>query len=736
MRLKIKYLTSFILTTAVVLSSFSFVAAFPDEGMYTPDQIARLPLRQKGLRINPSQIYNTTGAPDISDAVISLSIGCTAEFVSPQGLILTNHHCGFDALVAASSAGKDYGKDGYKADSMKDELPAKDYSLSITNRVEDVTAKIKKGTENLTGDALSQALQTNTENLLAAERAKLPEGTNVEIRALNSGFYYYLYETKRINDVRLVYAPPQMIGFYGGDPDNFEWSRHVGDFTFLRAYVAPDGKSAQYSPNNVPYKPKKFLTISLNGVRENDFVFVMGYPGGTTRYRESQFIDYSQKTNFPFLAEYLTAWGDALRKVGETDEAKRVALQGEVANIDNGRKLYEGGVVALNRSNFIETRRQEEARFATWVNQNPQRRAKYGELLANLDRLSKDFFAAGARDRLLRTFPKAPTQPVSPYAPVYGEILDAVAAVRTGRKLDDKKRAEIEAVYKEREPLLEREMIKYFLKAASELPADQKFAAVENVFGKYQGRERREAEEKFARSIADDKDFNEPKDIFDLYDDTFASLQRRFPDIVNIAAAQVEERSAYMSRAGKYNSDIDRYRLLYQEGMAEMNRGKILYPDANFTQRFTYGYVKGYKPREAVIYTPFTTLKGVIEKDTGVFPFDVPEKLKELQKTRNFGRYGVGDSVPVNFLATTDIIGGNSGSPIMNAYGEQVGIVFDGNYEGLGDDIFFSNDYGRTIAVDIRYVLFVTEKFGNAKWIVDELTIKSGTPKAKTAGAK
>jgi hypothetical protein len=733
MRLKTKFLTSFVLTIAVLLSSFSFVAAFPDEGMFTPDQIARLPLKQKGLKIDPSAVYNPNGGPDISDAVISLSVGCTAEFVSPQGLILTNHHCGFDAIVSASSAGKDYGKDGYKADSMKNELPAKDYSLSITNRVQDVTAKIKKGTESLTGEALAQAIAANVKSLQETEQGKVPADTKIEIRMLNNGFYYYLYETKQINDIRVVYAPPQMIGFYGGDPDNFEWSRHTGDFTFLRAYVAPDGSSAEYSPNNVPYKPKKFLTISLGGLKENDFVFVMGYPGGTTRYRESQFIEYSQKTNFPFLVEYLTSWSNALRMVGEEDEAKRVALQSEIANLDNGRKLYEGGITALNRAGFVDQRRAEEARFATWAGANAQRKAKYGELLGNLDRVSKDFYSIGARDRLLRTFPRAAAQPVSPYAPVYGEILDAVAAVRAGKKLDDKKRAEIEAVYKDREPLLEYEMLKYFLKAASELPADQKFQAVENVFGKKQGRERREAEEKFAKSIAEDNDFNEAKDIFGLYDDSFADLQRKFPDIVNIAAAHVEERNAYAGRARAYNGEIDRYRLLYQEGMAEMKRG-TLYPDANFTQRFTYGYVKGYKPREAVTYTPFTTLKGVIEKDTGVFPFDVPQKLKDLQKSRDFGRYGVGDSVPVNFLSTTDIIGGNSGSPIMNAYGEQVGIVFDGNYEGLGNDIFFAPDYGRTIAVDIRFVLFVTEKFANAKWIVDELTIKGGASRA--AGAR
>jgi hypothetical protein len=747
MRLNSKVLTSFILTTAVLLSSFSFVAAFPDEGMYTPDQIAKLPLKQRGLKINPIDIYNPKGV-DLSDAVISLSIGCTAEFVSPKGLILTNHHCGFDALVAASSADKDYGKNGYKSDSMANELPAKGYSLTITNRIDDITAKITNGTESLTGDALAQALKANTDKLLDEEKAKVPENAKaaiqkldrnrigfsyndneIEIRMLNNGYFYYLYDTSKLKDIRLVYAPPQMIGFYGGDPDNFEWSRHTGDFTFLRAYVGPDGKPAEYSTSNVPYTPKKFLTMSLNGLKENDFVFVMGFPGGTTRYRESQFIDYSQTTNFPFLAGLFAAWGNALRAVGSESEEKRVSLQSEVADFDNQRKVFEGGVSSLNRSHFVDQRRDEETKFAAWVNQDAQRKAKYGEVLANLDRLSKDYYAVGARDRLLRTFP------IATFAPVYKQILDAVTAVRAGQKLEAGKREEITESYKNREPTLEREMIKYFLKAVSELPDNQKFQAAEDIFGRYQGRMRRDQEEKFARSIVDMKDFNTPEDIFKLYDKSLNDLKDKYPEIVNLMAAQADERAAYSVRAKKFNAEIDRNRLLYQQGMAEM-KGSTPYPDANFTMRFTYGNVKGYQPREAVTYSPFTTLKGVIEKDTGVFPFDVPEKLKDLQKAKDFGRFGVGDTVPVNFLATTDIIGGNSGSPIMNGYGEQVGIIFDGNYEGLGDDLFYDPNYNRSIAVDIRYVLFVTEKFGNAGWILDEMSLKGGATKAKTAGAK
>ncbi|MEO6590631.1 MAG: S46 family peptidase [Pyrinomonadaceae bacterium] len=718
MRLRFNQLTSFFLTVTFVLSTVSATLAKPDEGMYAPEQISKLPLAKRGLKIKPSDIYNPNGN-SLSEAVVQLSIGCTAEFVSPKGLILTNHHCGFDALVSASTAGKDYGKDGYRAASITDELPAKDYKVFITRRVEDVTAKITRGTENLSGDALAAAIKQNSDNLQKQEQAKAGADTKINIQGLNSGYLYYLYEKMEIKDVRLVYAPPQMIGFYGGDPDNFEWSRHTGDFTYLRAYVAPDGKSAEYSPNNVPYTPKKYLTMNLSGVKENDFVFVLGYPGSTTRYRESQNVEYSEDVNYPLLRDFLRAWSAALTKIGEEDEAKRVKLQGEIFSLDNSRKVYEGNVDALRRSGFLANRRDQEAKFTAWVNANTARQAKYSQVLPQLQTLSNEFYANSARDSIIRRIPNPG------FTPLFKQIYDAFTAVRGKQKLTAEKRAEIEEAYKSPEPTLDRELLKFFLKAMSELPDNQKIPVVENLFTRFQGKERREAEESFAERLVENKDFDSAEEVIKLYDKDYDDLQKKYPDVAGFTGFLADERGKYTARAGKYGGDIDRLRLLYIQGMAEMNN-TLVYPDANLTLRFTFGNVKGYSPREAVQYTPFTTLKGVLEKDTGVFPFDAPEKLRTLQNSKDFGRYGVGDSVPVNFLASTDIIGGNSGSPIMNGYGEQVGIVFDGNYEGLGNDLFYAPDYNRTIAVDIRYVLFVTEKFADAKWIVDEMTLKGG----------
>ncbi|HXH69382.1 MAG TPA: S46 family peptidase [Pyrinomonadaceae bacterium] len=733
MRLKPNIFSTLLLMSAILLSSMSFAFAKVDEGMYTPDQISRLQLAKRGLKIKPSDIYNPNGG-GLSDAIVQLSVGCTAEFVSPEGLILTNHHCGFDALVSASTPQLDYVENGYKADSRTDELPAKRYEVSMTQRVEDVTAKITKGTENLTGDALSQAIKRNTEQLEQQEQAKAPKGSTIRIQGLNSGYFYYLYQTMQIKDVRVVYAPPRNIGVFGGDPDNFEWSRHTGDFTFLRAYTAPDGSVAEYSPSNIPFKPKRFLTINIGGIKENDFVFVMGYPGSTTRYRESQSIDFAQNVNFPFLSGYLQARSDALAKVGETNEEKRIKFQSEIANFDNYRKVYKGSSVALKRNDTVAAKRAEEAKFAAWINANPQRRAKYGELLPGLKRISDEYYTTAQRDVVLQRLPNPAL------TPVFKQVYDAFLAVRQGKKLTQsekqQKLTEIQTAYKDRESIYEREVLKFFLKMIAELPANQKFAAAETLFNRFEGKERRSAEETFAESIAEKANFDTPEKVLGLYSMSVNDLQKKYPNIVSFMTALAQERELLIARTGRFNSEIDRLRLLYQQGMAEM-KGTQPYPDANRTLRFTYGNIKGYKPREAVTYSPFTTLKGIIEKDTGIKPFDAPQKLKDLQRTRDFGRFGVGDSVPVNFLSTTDIIGGNSGSPVLNAYGEQVGLVFDGNYEGLGNDIFYNENYGRTISVDIRYVLFVTEKFGGAGWILKEMNIKGASAaRAKSAIAE
>jgi hypothetical protein len=715
---------------AMMLSSVGFTIAKPDEGMYTPDQIAKLPLKDRGLKIRPEDIYNPRGG-GLSEAVVRLSIGCSAEFVSPDGLILTNHHCGYDALVANSTPEKNYGEVGYKANNRSEELPAQNYAIDIPERTEDVTAQVRQGTENLSGDALTKALAKNAADLKSAEQAKAPAGSTIDIQPVDNGYFFYLYQNHRINDIRIVYAPPKNIGFYGGDPDNFEWTRHCGDFTFMRAYVAPDGKSAPYSANNVPYKPKKYLTINIGPKNEGDFVFVLGYPGGTTRYRESQNVAYSQDINFPFIVDFLSTQSNALQEIGRDDDAKRVKLQAEIFELNNSIKAYAGGVEAMKRAKVVDQRRAEEAKLATWIAADAGRQQKYGTLLADIDRLYKRDYATAHRDRLLRTLPGLNTPITQTAMPIFKELVDAAAAVQAKRSLTDQKRAEIQQIFADREPLVERDLIKYFLQAIDKLPSNQRFDAFDTLLSGQTGSSRREAVAAIADSIAI-KDFSTPESIISLYSLTPEQFNEKYQEIWKLAGALIAEQPAIAQRLAAFNAAIGPLRVSYMHALNEM-RGVAPYPDANFTQRFTFGNIKGYSPREAVQYSPFTTLKGVLEKDTGIEPFNAPPKLRELQNAHDFGRYAVGDTVPVDFLATLDIIGGNSGSPVLNGNGEQVGIVFDGNYEGLGNDYFFSPEYGRTISVDIRYVLFLTEKFGDAGWILNEMTIKGGS-KAKSAG--
>jgi len=465
--------------------------------------------------------------------------------------------------------------------------------------------------------------------------------------------------------------------------------------------------------------------VNIGGLKEDDFVFVLGYPGGTTRYRESQSIFYAADASFPLLHKWLRTVTNALKTLGQADEAKRLALQDEIANLDNSRKLYEGGDRRLRLAHVVESRQAEEAKLAKWMAASPERQKKYGTVLPEFKTLYDETYAAQRRDAIMRRFPD-PT-----WTPVFGQIVAAATRIQDGKKLTDAqkatKHAQIKQQVETREPYVEREVIKFFLKQLDELPATQRLSAADQRFQNKKGKERRDMEAAFATTVADGP-LIDPAKIMDLYSLSWSDFQAQHP----LVAGVVDERAAVGVRTTKLVAQTDRLRLAYMHAMAEM-KGMTPYPDANATLRFGFGNIKGYQSREAEYRKPFTTMKGMIEKDTGQNPFDAPKKLIDMQNAKDFGRYGQGDSVVLNFTSTTDIIGGNSGSPILNGNGEQVGLVFDGNFEGLGNDFYYDPDVNRTISVDIRYVMFITEKFGNAKWVIDEMKTVGGA-KAKAAG--
>ncbi len=713
------------------------VRVLGDEGMFLPDAVNRVTwdkLKKRGLKIPFTEIYNPNGV-SIKDAVVIVD-GGTGEVVSPEGLLLTNHHVAFDALVAASDPTKDYASNGYKANTRADELPARDYTVTITQDLKDVTSEILKGINDKTSPAERAGTVQQRIQQTEAAGSKDPEGISVRVLPMNEGLAYYQFTYLVLRDVRIVYAPPKNIGFFGGDPDNFEWPRHDGDFTFMRAYVGPDGKPADYSRNNVPFKPRKYLPISMGGVRDGDFMMVLGYPGSTRRYRESYSVAYNQDVSLPFLIEFLSNRIDVVKDAGKDDPALRLKLQSEIFDLSNTLKNFEGSVTAMKQAGIVVKKRAEEAAFSRWTGENPARQAKYGEALPALREAYDELLKTAQRDAIVQQMAGASNLlQIAVVSQMVAADKDKPEAERnpvlaeTVRRI----RAGIPSLFAQRNPGIERGTLSFLLEKTDELPAAQKIDFLEKRFGSLKGTERRRAEEEYARAIAESKRFTTPESFSALFDMSSAQLSDLHEPLLEFSAEISKLSQQARPRTQRFNATVTRWRPLILEGMSEM-KGTKPYPDANRTLRFTYGAVKGYVPHDAATYSPFTHLSGVIEKDTGREPFDVPEKLKQLYRARDFGPYAEASDVPVNFLSDTDIIGGNSGSPIMNGRGEQVGIIFDGNYEGLGNDFFYNETKGRAIAVDIRYVLFVADKFGDAGYILKELDLR-GTARGRGAAA-
>src|SRR5436190_22752499 len=728
---------------AIFVSLLIFIGTIPvrvlgDEGMFLPDTLNDLPvkkLQQMGLKIPLTDIYNPNG-PSIKDAMVIVD-GGTGEFLSNEGLLLTNHHVAFDALVSASDPSKDYATNGYLAKTRAEELPAKEYTAQITQDLKDVTAEVLTGLKDtMTSDERNAAIDGKIRSIQAAN-TRPSEGISARVMPLNEGLSYYLFTYLTLEDVRIVYAPPKNIGFYGGDPDNFEWPRHDGDFTFMRVYAGPDGKPAAYSQKNVPYKPKKFLSISMAGVKENDFVMVMGYPGSTRRYRESYSIAYNQDVFMPLIINFLRTQMEALQEEGKANRELQIKLQSRIFDISNTLKDFEGSVTALRREDVVGQKKKQEADFMQWVNANPDRQKKYGDVLPSL---------ANAYDELNKTQPRDTlVQQIAGLSDTF-EVAGVLAAVAADKDKPQSQRdpnlaamamqarAGVPTILSDRTPGYERRLLISLLREAAELPQGQKIEPIEKRFGNLSADARIRAEEDFARGVVESKNFSSAESVNKLFNMSATQLRDLHDPFIDFAGEMTDLASDAQDRTQTFNATAARWRPILLRGMSEMRGGK-LYPDANRTLRFSYGSVKGYVPKDAAIYDAFTNLSGVIEKDTGREPFNAPEKLKQLYRAHDFGPYATpdGKNVPVDFLSTTDIIGGNSGSPILNGRGEQVGIVFDGNYEGLGNDFFYNDAKGRTISVDIRYVLFIADKFGGAGYLLKELDIKNAPASMRRA---
>jgi hypothetical protein len=735
-----KPLTVALLVVCLLISPFSSLA---DEGMWLPDSLGKLPLaemKKRGFELKPEDIYSLT-KPSLKDAVAQISIGGTGSFVSPDGLILTNHHVAFAAVTRASTQEKDYINNGFLAKSRAEEIPAKDYSIKITQDFKDVTAEVISVIKpEMSPEERAKAITVKREELERAN-SRENEGIVAQVVEASGGYQYFLYRYLKLDDVRLVYAPPRSIGYYGGDPDNFEWPRHAGDFAFLRAYVGPDGVPAEFNKANVPFKPKKFLPINATGIKEGDFAMVMGYPGATYRLRESYSVDYRQNVQLPDQIATLRQQIDALTKLGEKNPELKIKLAERIFSLSNALKAFEGTVAGLKRMDVVARKRAEEADMKKWIDANPSVKAKYGDTMPRLESLYRDLNAISVKQNALSSLLES------------GDLIEALQFAyerALNRELPEQERARqysdellplitkrLSSDWEGRSPEAEAKLLAASLARLVDLPPDQKIQAVEKLLGGKSGKEARDAAAAFASKAIENSKFNSFGEIKKLFNASAAELRAIDDPALKLVIAAIDE-NAPLSKAetsilNTITAVRPRYVAVLEEFRRATNRGLPYYPDANFTLRFTYGDIRGYKPRNAVNYDYQTSLAGVIAKDTGVEPFNAPEKLKELFSKKDFNGY-VDDrlnDVPVDFLATTDITGGNSGSPLMNGRGEIIGLVFDGNYEGLGGDYAYDINTNRTIAVDIRYVLFLTDKFADAGYLFNEMQIKRA--KAMTA---
>jgi hypothetical protein len=727
-------------TFVFVLLTFSLVftpfASLADEGMWLPHQLDKLPfdqLKKRGLQLKPEEIYSTKQT-SLKDAAVIIG-GGTGTFVSPDGLIITNHHVAFDAVTAASTTENNYIEDGFLAKARAEEIPAKDYQVSITQDIRDVTAEVLSAVKPEMSDAeRSRALAAKQREV---GNAASKDGLAGQVVEAYHGAQYHLYVYQRIRDVRLVYAPPKSIGYFGGDPDNFEWPRHCGDFAFLRAYVAPNGNAQAFSKDNVPFKPKKFLALDASGLKEGDFTMILGYPGTTARWRESYSVEYNQLTRLPFVVDTLTEQMNYLIAQGENDPAAKIKNADTIFGLSNTIKNYEGTIKGLKRSQHAAKKRAEEAEFTKWLDGNPAAKAKYGHLLPGIAKLYEMQNAVGPKEQAL--------------SGVLGTgILVQALSFAYSRALDkDKPQNErnprlsdaalptiqnsIKNLWAERDAAFEQERLQRALQRADALTGTARSAALDALFTGKTGAERRQAEAAFARAAIAETPFKTPDDLTKLFNAQVSEFRAHPNALVKLVAAITDESAGFAKQTEAFNTAIPKLRADYANGLMEWKKGPF-YPDANRTLRFTFGDVRGYKPRDAVTYDWQTSLTGVIEKDTGLEPFNVPAKLKDLAVKKDYGNYTDARlrDVPVAFLTTNDITGGNSGSSVLNARGDVIGLAFDGNYEGLGGDYTFDAALNRCLVVDIRYVLFITEKFAGADYLFKEMTIKRG--KAMAAG--
>ena len=711
-----------------LLLACSLFKASADEGMWLPMLLGEQvysDMVKHGLKLTKEQLYSINKA-SIKDAIIIFGGGCTGEIVSNEGLIFTNHHCGYGVIAGASTVDHNYLRDGFYAYSKDQEIKS---TLTVTflDRIVDVTSEVEAGVKGLAwADRIKKIPDVYKQ--ITDKVADQPNGMQGRIYSMFKGNQYIMYVYKIYRDIRLVGAPPESIGKFGGDTDNWEWPRHTGDFSIFRVYATKDGKPADYSADNIPLKPKWFLPVSLKGFRDGDYSMIYGYPGGTNRYETSYGIKLKNEIENPSLVGLRDVRLKLMHEQMIKDPAVKLKLAENYAGVANYWKFFEGETKQLEKYHTYEAKQQQEQDFAKWAQGKPEYANLWSDYQKNYDAWrpyakQRQYINEGILGSSLAGF-AASLQQVNN------------ALVKTSSTEADVQKA-IAAVDAQRKTFI----------AANDRPSDEKILAVtammyyndidknQHPIGFYEG-----IKSKFG-SLNDEATFKAwAKYVYDntiIMDDTKWNSFISKPDANVLQADPAYAYAAgfltnFTTKWGKnftdFNSKNNELGRLYMKGIMEMNPAAVkkMYPDANFSMRVSYGNVKSYNPRDAVHYDYETTAKGVIEKYVpGDYEFDLPQKAYDMLKKKDFGQYAdkLKNDLVVGFITTNDITGGNSGSPVMDGSGNLIGLAFDGNYEALSHKIAFDKDLNRTICVDVRYVLWCIDKLGGATNIIKELKL-------------
>jgi hypothetical protein len=706
------------------------VPALAGEGMWRPGQLPQLAdhLRQTGLEIAPERLSDLTSHP--MNAVISLG-GCTASFVSPEGLTITNYHCAKGAIQYNSTEERNLLESGFLAKERSEEVGAGPGSrVLVTVAVTDVTDKVVGGLgSGLTGAERYRAIETHEKELVA--KCEEDDGHRCRVRAYHGGLEYELIKQLEIRDVRLVYAPAAMIGEYGGEVDNWMWPRHTGDYSFYRAYVGPDGKPADPAEENVPFRPKHFLKIATDPLQAGDFAMVAGYPGTTNRYRLASEIEETFAWSYPVRKQVYEEWRAIIAEATGADKDLQIKYAGLIAGLDNATKNYGGMLNGFAKGDMLERKRKLEAKLQAWIEGDEERSERYLSALEDLRAVAAE--SNGLRERAL----------FYEYLARRGTLLQTARTLYRLAREKQKPDMDREPGYQERDfrrleermvrisrsyaPEVDRVFYRHFLLSYAATPADQHVEIFDNWFG-IDGNQVDEAaldaklDKMYAASGLGDEATRlawmkkAPAD-FEASDDPFIQLAVKMFD----SDMKIEEQRKDLQ--GRF----DEVRPRYMEALIAFlgSHGKAVYPDANSTLRVTYGTVQGYRPRDGVFYTPFTVLDGIADKHTGEMPFDAPKEQLEAIHQKRAGRWAdeTLGAVPVNFLTDVDTTGGNSGSATLGSRGELIGLVFDGNWESIISDWDFLPKVTRSIHVDIRYVLWVMEELDGAGYLLEEMGV-------------